>query len=100
MMNEDVRKIVENTAFITLVTLGEDGSPHPIVAGKAEIQNGNLVFGIYKMEKTQKNLKTNPNVWVVAAAMVEGPKGYRFSGTALAKDKQLIFTVKNIEELI
>jgi hypothetical protein len=32
--------------------------------------------------------------------MADGPKGYRLTGTAVAKDKQLIFTPAKIEKLI
>jgi hypothetical protein len=52
------------------------------------------------MEETQKNLSKNNKAWVVGAMMTDGPKGYRLSGTAAAKDKQLIFTPEKAEKLI
>jgi hypothetical protein len=52
------------------------------------------------MEKTQKNLETNKNAWVVGATMNDGPEGYRLTGTATVKDKQLIFTPIKVDALI
>jgi hypothetical protein len=100
VIDDDVKKVVEGSAFLSLVTLGPDGVPHPIIAGKGEVSGNNVVFGIYKMEETQKNLSKNNKAWVVGAMMTDGPKGYRLSGTAAAKDKQLIFTPEKAEKLI
>jgi hypothetical protein len=100
VIDSDVKKVIEGTAFLSLVTLMPDGIPHPIIAGKGEVSGENIVFGIYKMEVTQKNLAQNNKAWVVGATMDGGPRGYRLSGTALAKDKQLIFTPAQIEKLI
>lgn len=98
IINENVKAVVEGSAFLSLVTMGKDGTPHPIVAGKGEVAGDSIVFGIYKMETTRKNLAANKNVWVVAAT--GGPKGYRLTGTAEAKGKQLVFTPFLAEELI
>lgn len=100
MITEMQKNVVEKSAFITLVTLNSNGTAHPIVAGKADIQGDKLIFGIYKMEETQKNLAANPNAWVVAATMDGGPKGYRFAGSAHADGKSLVFTVSGADELI
>jgi hypothetical protein len=100
IIDDDVKKVVEGSAFLTLVTLGSDETPHPIIAGKGEVSEDNVVFGIYKMEETQKNLSKNSRAWVVGATMADGPRGYRLSGTAVAKDKQLIFTPEKVEKLI
>lgn len=101
VINSEVKSVIKNSAFLSLVTLGSDGTPHPIIAGKGEVVNDTIVFGIYKIEKTQKNLAVNPNAWVVAATTIDGnPKGYRLAGTAAAKDKQLIFTPSKAEALI
>jgi len=101
IINEEVKSIIESSAFLTLVTLGADGTPHPIVAGKGEVADDTVVFGIYKMETTQTNLAGNPNAWIVAAARIDGaPKGYRLTGTAKAKDKQLIFIPEKADALI
>jgi hypothetical protein len=101
VISDGVKKVVQGSAFLSLVTINEDGSPHPIVAGKGEASGETITFGIYKMEKTQANLLKNENAWVVAATIIDGkPQGYRLAGTGAAKDKQLIFTVNTIEELI
>jgi hypothetical protein len=100
VIDNDVKKVVEGTAFLSLVTLGADGEPHPIIAGNGEVSGENVVFGIYKMEVTQKNLALNNKAWVVGATMEGGPRGYRLSGIAAAKDKQLIFTPVKIDKLI
>lgn len=100
MINDEVKAVVEGSAFLSLITMNADGTPHPIVAGKGDVVGDDIVFGIYKMEVTQKNLEKNANAWVIAATMDGGPKGYRLSGTAKANDKQLIFTPVKAEELI
>jgi hypothetical protein len=100
IIDDDVKKVVEGSAFLSLVTLGADGIPHPIIAGKGEVSGENIVFGIYKMDVTRKNLSQNNKAWVVGATLTDGPKGYRLTGTAAANDKQLIFTPSKAEKLI
>jgi hypothetical protein len=100
VIDDDIKKVVEGSAFLSLVTLGPDGVPHPIIAGKGEVSGENIVFGIYKMDITQKNLSKNNNAWVVGATKTDSPRGYRLSGTAAANGKQLIFTPDKAEKLI
>ncbi|MDR2486204.1 MAG: pyridoxamine 5'-phosphate oxidase family protein [Treponema sp.] len=101
IITEEVKQIVQGTAFLSLVTINPDGSPHPIIAGKGEAAGDTVIFGIYKMEKTQANLLKNKNAWVVGATMTGGkPKGIRLTGTAEAQDKKLIFTAAKAESLI
>jgi predicted pyridoxine 5'-phosphate oxidase superfamily flavin-nucleotide-binding protein len=101
IITDGVKEVVGGTAFLSLITINADGTPHPIVAGKGEIAGENIIFGIYKMEKTQANLLKNKNAWVIGATTINGnPKGYRLTGAAETKDKQLVFTVTKIEELI
>jgi hypothetical protein len=100
IIDEESKAIIENSAFVTLVTQGPDGAPHPIIAGKGEVSGGTVSFGIYKMEVTQKNLASNPKAWIVAATKDGPPKGRRLTGTAAAKGKQLIFTAARIDALI
>ena len=64
VIDDEVRKVVEGTAFLSLVTLDAGGLPHPIIAGKGEVSGENIVFGIYKMEVTQKNLLHDSRAWV------------------------------------
>jgi hypothetical protein len=99
-INDDVKRVIEGTAFLSLVTMSPDGNPHPIITGKAEVSGNNVVFGIYKMETTQKNLAFNNKTWVVAATLAGGPKGYRLAGTAKAEGKQVIFTPDKAELLL
>jgi general stress protein 26 len=100
VINEEVKKVLEDSAFLALVTINEDGTPHPIIVGKGQVINDTVVFGIYKMETTQKNLMSNKNAWVLGATKTEGPKGYRLTGTAEAKDKQVIFTPQKVDTLL
>jgi hypothetical protein len=100
VINEEIKGIITGAAVITLVTVNADGTPHPIIAGKGEVDGDNVVFGIYKMVVTQENLKKNKNAWVVAGTMNQQPKGCRLAGTAVAQDKKLIFTASKAEELI
>ena len=100
MISEEAKSVIENSPFIALVTIDPDGTPHPIILGKGEVQDDNVVFGVYKMEKTQRNIAQNSNTWFVAAVKDDGPKGYRFSGTAAFEDKKLIFKVSTVEELL
>jgi hypothetical protein len=101
VLDDDVRRVVEGTAFLSLVTVGEDGLPHPIIAGKGEVSGETIVFGIYKMERTQKNLARDKRAWVCGATMNGGePRGYRIGGTAAAEGGRLVFTPECAEKLI
>ncbi|MDR2798301.1 MAG: pyridoxamine 5'-phosphate oxidase family protein [Treponema sp.] len=100
IIHETVKQVIEGSAFLTLVTVNADGTPHPIIAGKGEVSGDQVTFGIYKMEQTQKNLLQNNHAWIVGATMAEGPQGFRLSGTAAVRDKQLIFTATQADKLI
>lgn len=101
IITEEMKQIVQGTAFLSLVTVNPDGTPHPIIAGKGECDGDTVVFGIYKMEKTQANLLKNKNAWVVGATRTDGqPQGIRLSGTAEARDQKLIFTAVKAEKLL
>jgi uncharacterized protein len=100
MIDEEIKAVIEGSAFLSLITIDKNGNPYPIVAGKGEVKGDTVVFGIYKMETTQKNLADNKNAWVVAATMDSAPKGYRLSGSAEIRDKQLIFTPFAADALI
>lgn len=97
---DEVRDAVGGTAFVPLITMNADGTPHPIIAGKGEADGENIVFGIYKMEQTQKNLLHNNSAWVMAATMNSKPVGYRICGTASSDGKKLTFHAEKIEKLI
>jgi predicted pyridoxine 5'-phosphate oxidase superfamily flavin-nucleotide-binding protein len=100
VINETVKQVIEGSAFLTLVTVNADGTPHPIIAGKGAVSGDQVIFGIYKMEQTQKNLLQNNQAWIVGATMVAGPQGFRLRGTASVRDKQLIFIATQADRLI
>jgi predicted pyridoxine 5'-phosphate oxidase superfamily flavin-nucleotide-binding protein len=100
VINEEIKAVIEGSAFLSLVTVNTDGTPHPIVTGKGEVVGDTVVFGIYRMDTTQQNLKADKNMWVVAATKNGGPKGYRLTGTAEAEGKKLVFTAAKAEALI
>lgn len=91
------QKIIEGTEFPTLATMNPDGTPHLIVTGKADIVDGNLVFGIGGMVHTQTNLLNNNHAWMTFTD--SQPKGIRVSGTAKAVDGKLVFTPEEIAAL-
>jgi predicted pyridoxine 5'-phosphate oxidase superfamily flavin-nucleotide-binding protein len=100
VINEEAKNIIEGSPFLALVTVNPDGTPHPIVAGKGEVSGDTVVFGIYKMEETRKNILKNRKAQVLGATLTGGPKGIRLSGTAKAEDKKLIFTATGADTLI
>ncbi|MDR3076346.1 MAG: pyridoxamine 5'-phosphate oxidase family protein [Synergistaceae bacterium] len=100
VITEGIKSVVEGSTFLSLVTIGADGLPHPIIAGKGEVSGDTVVFGIYKMERTQKNLASNSKAWVTCATLDGGPKGYRLTGTAAASGKQVVFTAKTAEAML
>jgi hypothetical protein len=100
LISDEIKRVVAGSAFIALVTLNPDGTAHPIIAGKGEVADDQVIFGIYKMEKTQANLLRDKRAWLVGATKDDGPKGFRLSGTAEAQGKKLIFTVSNAETLL
>ena len=59
-----------------------------------------LVFGIYKMQVTQKNIRDNGKMQVAIATKDGGPKGYRLSGHAGIEGKQVFFKVEEAELLL
>ncbi len=100
IITEDVKRVIEDSAFITLVTQREDGTPHPIIAGKGEVAGDTVLFGIYKMEVTQKNLSNYPKAIIVACSKEPELKGYRLTGTAMSNGKKLVFCPEKVEALI
>ncbi|WP_242841633.1 pyridoxamine 5'-phosphate oxidase family protein [Desulfitibacter alkalitolerans] len=99
MLSTEIKEVIVKSPYISIVTVSAEGKPHLIVVGKAAgIRNGNiLAFDIYKMEKTQKNINENG---IMQVAAVYGKKGYRFSGKACVKNKEVLFRVEAIEELL
>jgi hypothetical protein len=56
------------------------------------------------MEQTRKNIQTNNSAQVLGATLEGGPKGFRLTGTAEARengaDKQLVVTVNAVDALL
>lgn len=100
IITNEVKTAIEGTAFVPLVTINPDGTPHLIIAGKGEAKGDDVVFGIYKMEQTQKNLTTNKFASAAVATMDGKPAGYRLIGTAVSDGKALTLSVENVEQLI
>jgi predicted pyridoxine 5'-phosphate oxidase superfamily flavin-nucleotide-binding protein len=104
IIEESVKKVIEESAFLVLITMCPDGTPHPIVAGKGSVSGGNVVFNIHKMEQTQKNILGNNKAQALCATLNGNPLGFRLSGTAAATEsaagKQLVLSVDRVESLI
>jgi Pyridoxamine 5''-phosphate oxidase. len=100
IINDDVKAVISAAGYLSLITIGADGMPHAIIAGSRKISNDTIVFGIYKMETTQKNLASDSSMCVLAAVISEKPMGYRLTGTAKVTEKEVIFTPSTAESLI
>jgi predicted pyridoxine 5'-phosphate oxidase superfamily flavin-nucleotide-binding protein len=104
IIEESVKKVIEESAFLVLITVCPDGTPHPIVAGKGSVSGGNVVFNIHKMERTQKNILGNNKAQALCATLNGNPQGFRLIGTAAVAEseagKQLVLSVDRIESLI
>lgn len=99
-LTDDMKSVVQGAPYCTLITVNADGSPHPIIVGGKELAGDDISIGIYKMEQTQKNLAANPRAWVTIATVDGGPKGFRFEGTATAKDGKLVFAPASAQAMI
>lgn len=97
---EEMSAVIQKSPYLTLVTINEDGTPHPIIVAGKEQKEDSISIGIYKMEITQKNLAANHRAWVTAATMDGAPKGFRFEGTASVADKKVTFTPDTAEVMI
>ena len=100
IVTNEMKSVIEHSSFIALGTMNEDNTTHPIVVGGGKVVDDTIVFGIYKMEVTQQNLVKRNSMWVLAATLDASPKGFRFSGTAKANGKELVFSVEKAETMI
>lgn len=98
-MTAEMKAVITASPFIALASVSEDGEPHLIVVGKAkEIKDdSHLVFGVYKMDITRRNVSQTECLQVVA---VSGKKGYRFTGKARVQDSELIFAIEHVDTLL
>ena len=100
-LTEDIKAVILNAQALSLITMSRDGSPHPIVVGGKSLDGDNIVIKIYKMEKTQENLKENNQMWALAFVIDEnGPKGFRFAGTASLNGETVFFSPDNAEAML
>lgn len=99
VLTPEVKKIITESPFLALATISKSGQPHLIVIGKAkEIKDDNcLVFGVYKMNKTQENISETGIMQVAAAS---GKSGYRLTGKACIKKSDVIFLAEKVESLL
>ena len=99
--NEEMKSVLCGAPYVSVITLCDSGKPHAIIAGGKEISEDSIAIGIYKMEATQKNLKSDDRVWILASTIEGGaPKGYRFEGKASIKEGKLVFVPETAEALI
>ncbi|HBV98215.1 MAG: pyridoxamine 5-phosphate oxidase [Peptococcaceae bacterium BICA1-7] len=99
VLTPEIKEVVGQAPFIPIATVSGDGQPHLIVAGKVkEIRGDNtIVFGVYKMEKTRRNIAESGLMQVAA---VSGKKGYRLSGRASVEGEEVLLTVYTAESLL
>ena len=101
IINEEMKGVIENSPFLTIVTANKEGMPHPIIVAKGSVEGNQVKVGVYSMKVTQQNLKENDCAMILAAQLVEGgAKGYRFTGNAVIEDGRFVFTASNAEALI
>ncbi len=95
----EMKEVLLASAFIALVSVSEEGRPHLIVVGKVKAikDDSRLVFGVYKMDITRKNLSQTDFLQVVA---VSGKVGYRFSGNATVQGEELVFSIQQVDTLL
>ncbi len=102
VITEKIKQLVEEAPFVPIATVSAEGNPHLIVVGKVkEVRKEDiLVFGIYKMEETQQNIKDNGKMQVILASTVDDPKGYRLTGEACVEGDEVLFKAEKAESLL
>ncbi|MBV7272634.1 pyridoxamine 5'-phosphate oxidase family protein [Clostridium thailandense] len=101
IITDEIKNVVTKSPFISITTMSPKGEPHMIVVGKGEIVDEDMLsFGIYKMEKTQQNIKNNDIMQVVVATTEGGPKGFRLTGKACIRDSSVLFKADKAEPMI
>lgn len=94
-----MKDVILASQYIALASVSESGQPHLIVVGKVKAikDDSHLVFGVYKMEITRKNLSQTSFLQVVA---VSGKVGYRFTGKAIVHDSEVVFAIHQVDMLL
>lgn len=102
VISQEIKELIEQAPMVPITTVSASGEPHLIVVGKVKEVRGQdtLVFGVYKMEKTQQNIKANGLMQVIVAVRDGGPKGYRLTGNASVDDNLVLFIAEKSEKLL
>jgi uncharacterized protein len=102
VITDEIKEVISKAPFIPITTVSISGEPHTILAGKVvEVREGDaLVFGIYKMEVTQQNIKDTGKIQIILATMEGGPKGFRLEGKACTEEKLLLFKAEKVEKML
>lgn len=102
VITDEIKKLATEAPIVPITTVSTQGDPHLIVVGQVkEVKDGDvLVFGIYKMKKTQQNIKETGAMQVVLASKTDGPKGYRLTGTACIEGKEVLFKAEKAQALL
>lgn len=102
IIDQKMKELIEAAPMVPIATVSASGEPHLIVVGKVKEvrENDILAFGIYKMEKTQRNIKANGLMQVVIATREGGPKGYRLTGKASLDGSLVLFKAELSEKLL
>jgi predicted pyridoxine 5'-phosphate oxidase superfamily flavin-nucleotide-binding protein len=101
-LSEELLRIVPEASFVPIVTVSGTGVPHAIAVGKIkEVREGStFVFGIYKMNTTQNNIRDNGKMQVLLVSRQQGSKGFRLTGKACVEDKEVLFSPETVESLL
>ncbi|MCR3920984.1 MAG: pyridoxamine 5'-phosphate oxidase family protein [Firmicutes bacterium] len=102
VITTEIKELATQVPFVPIATVSNEGTPHLIVVGKVkEVRDDDVVvFGVYKMESTQANIKANGVMQVVFVTTADGPKGVRLSGKACIEGTELLFKAEQAEALI
>ncbi len=102
IISQEIEELIEQAPMVPIATVSTIREPHLIVVGKVKEvrENDTLAFGVYKMEKTQQNIKANGLMQVIIAVRDGGPKGYRLTGKASVEDNLVLFKAEESEKLL
>ena len=100
IITDEIKAVFEGSAFIPIITMNEDNTPHPIIVGGGKVEGDTIAFDIYIMAVTRENLEERPEMWVMASTADGAPKGFRLSGKAHVEGGQVIFEAEDAEGMI
>jgi Predicted flavin-nucleotide-binding protein structurally related to pyridoxine 5''-phosphate oxidase len=102
IISREIEELIELAPMVPIATVSASGEPHLIVVGKVKEvrENDTLAFGVYKMEKTQQNIKANGLMQVIIAVREGGAKGYRLTGKATIDGGLVLFKAEQSKKLL